>query len=125
MVDFKYEQLPNICYWCGCLTHHDKDCTLKLRSRGTTQVDEKQFRLWLRASTLNLSRQTVIWVAGFEEEAGEYDSFTASVSDESKVDKPSASPLAFAPNSNIVREQDVVGPEREGFREDASVSDRG
>ena len=94
-----------------------------MRRRGTTKVDEKQFRSWLRASTLNLSRQTVIRVAGFEEEAGEYDSFTASVSDESKVDKPSASPLAFAPNSNTVREQDVVGPERKGFRENASVSD--
>jgi len=30
------------------------------------------------------------------------------------VDKPSASPLAFAPNSNTVREQDVAGPEQGG-----------
>ena len=25
-VTFKYEHLPNICYWCGCLDHSDKDC---------------------------------------------------------------------------------------------------
>ena len=25
-VYFKYERLPNICYWCGCLTHNNKDC---------------------------------------------------------------------------------------------------
>ena len=25
-VDFKYECLPNLCYWCGRLIHHDKDC---------------------------------------------------------------------------------------------------
>ena len=25
-VSFKYENLPNICYWCGYLTHDDRDC---------------------------------------------------------------------------------------------------
>jgi len=25
-VSFKYERLPNLCYWCGCLMHDDKDC---------------------------------------------------------------------------------------------------
>ena len=25
-VSFKYECLPNICYWCGCLNHDDRDC---------------------------------------------------------------------------------------------------
>ena len=24
-VSFKYERLPNLCYWCGQLTHNDKD----------------------------------------------------------------------------------------------------
>ena len=27
-VSFKYECLPNICYWCGCFDHDDKDCGL-------------------------------------------------------------------------------------------------
>lgn len=27
-VFFKYERLPNICYWCGRVTHDDKDCSL-------------------------------------------------------------------------------------------------
>ena len=85
-----------------------------MRRRGTTQVDEKQFCSWLRATTLNLSRGTVIRVTRFEEEAGEYDSFTAWDNDESEVDKPSASPLALAPNSDTVREQDVAGPDQGG-----------
>ena len=24
-VSFKYERLPNICYWCGCLNHVDRE----------------------------------------------------------------------------------------------------
>ena len=27
-VSFKYERLPNICYWCSCLDHDDKDYVL-------------------------------------------------------------------------------------------------
>lgn len=27
-VNFKYERLPNLCYWCGRLTHHDKECSV-------------------------------------------------------------------------------------------------
>ena len=27
-VSFKYERLPNLCYWCGHLNHGDKDCPL-------------------------------------------------------------------------------------------------
>ena len=27
-VSFKYEHLPNLCYCCSRLTHHDKDCSL-------------------------------------------------------------------------------------------------
>ena len=47
-VNFKYKGLQNICYWCGLLTHHDKDCSSKMKRRGTTQVDKKQFSSWLR-----------------------------------------------------------------------------
>ncbi|XP_030970196.1 uncharacterized protein LOC115990508 [Quercus lobata] len=28
-VSFKYERLPNICYWYGCLNHDDRDCLFK------------------------------------------------------------------------------------------------
>lgn len=34
-VSFLYERLPNICYWCGHLTHDDKDCGIWLRSGGS------------------------------------------------------------------------------------------
>lgn len=34
-VTFQYERLPNMCFWCGRLTHTDKDCELWLKSKGT------------------------------------------------------------------------------------------
>ena len=27
-LSFMYERLPNLCYWCGHLTHDDNDCGL-------------------------------------------------------------------------------------------------
>jgi len=33
-VRFQYERLPNMCYWCGCLNHDDKECELWIQSRG-------------------------------------------------------------------------------------------
>ena len=48
-VVFMYEQLPNICYWCGLVSHDDKDCILWLNSRGTLRTEEQQFGPWIRA----------------------------------------------------------------------------
>ena len=51
-ISFKYEKLPNFCYWCGCLTHADKDCPIWLRSKGSLKIETQQYGFWLRASTL-------------------------------------------------------------------------
>ena len=47
-VFFKYERLPNLCYWCGCLTHNDKDCEAWIESEGNLNPVDQQFRAWLR-----------------------------------------------------------------------------
>ncbi|XP_075633956.1 uncharacterized protein At4g02000-like [Castanea sativa] len=39
-VSFRYERLPNLCYWCGSLTHDDKDCVIWLNSRGNLSTEE-------------------------------------------------------------------------------------
>lgn len=42
-VSFKYEHLPNLCYWCGLLTHGDKDCNKWIDSEGSLQQKDQQF----------------------------------------------------------------------------------
>ena len=38
-VQFKYEHLPNICYWCGCFDCDDKDCNVWIESEGSLTPD--------------------------------------------------------------------------------------
>ena len=66
-VSFKYERLPNICYWCGCLDHGDKDCDIWIQSRGTLQVSSQQFGAWLRAPPNVSTNNRVIRVSGYFE----------------------------------------------------------
>ncbi|XP_023925871.1 uncharacterized protein LOC112037293 [Quercus suber] len=39
-VSSKYERLPNICYWCGCLNDGDRDSEVRLDSEGSLKVEE-------------------------------------------------------------------------------------
>ena len=64
-VSFKYERLPNLCYWCGCLTHVDKDCDIWIESEGTLRVEERQFGPSIRAPAFVSPRKNVITVPGF------------------------------------------------------------
>ena len=66
-VNFKYERLPNICYWCGCFDHSDKDCDLWIQSKGSLQLESQQFGTWLRAVPSAASHNRVTRVSGFYE----------------------------------------------------------
>lgn len=46
-VSFKYERLPSICYWCGCLTHGDKNCDMWITSEGRLTVEDRNYGVWL------------------------------------------------------------------------------
>ena len=50
-VSFKYEQLPNFCYWCGLLTHDEKECELWIRSKGSLLAADQQYGTWLRGDS--------------------------------------------------------------------------
>ena len=59
-VSFKYKRLPNICYWCGCLTHNDKDCEQWVESEGSFSTESQQFGSWIHAPPFIPSRKNVI-----------------------------------------------------------------
>ena len=42
-VPFKYERLPSLCFWCGCLTHDNHDCRLWIESEGSLSSESQQF----------------------------------------------------------------------------------
>jgi hypothetical protein len=63
-VSFRYERLPNFCYWCRCLDHSDRDCEVGLRNVGVEPPMTQQYGAWLRASMDRSPRQTIITVAG-------------------------------------------------------------
>ena len=64
-VTFKYERLPNICYWCDCLAHDDGDYDLWIKIEGTIWVDHREFRPSLYALPFAVSRKSVINVPGY------------------------------------------------------------
>lgn len=39
-VNFKYERLPSLCYWCGHLNHDDRDCDLWMENNGTLSTEQ-------------------------------------------------------------------------------------
>ena len=63
-LSFKYKRLPNICYWCGQLTHDDRDCKLWIESEGTLKTELRGFGPNLRAPPFFTSRKNVITVPG-------------------------------------------------------------
>ena len=64
-VSFKYERLPIICYWCGCLDHADKDCDRWIESNGTPNLEDREYGPWIRASSIVMPWKTVIKVPGY------------------------------------------------------------
>ena len=61
-VFFKYERLPNLCYWCDCLNHDDRDCEVWLDSEGSLKVEEQKFGPWFRAPPVSRVQKNVISV---------------------------------------------------------------
>lgn len=59
-VFFLYEHLPNICYWCGHLSHNEMDCVLWLSRKWTLTMEDQQFGPWIRAPQYNLVRKAVV-----------------------------------------------------------------
>ncbi|KAL0009626.1 hypothetical protein SO802_011128, partial [Lithocarpus litseifolius] len=48
-ISFKYEKLPNFCYWWGSLFHDDKDCETWLSNKFSLPIESQEYSAWLRA----------------------------------------------------------------------------
>ena len=66
-VQFRYERLPNLCFWYGRLNYADKNCELWLQSKSTLTVDQQQYNSNLKAAPYTSSGRDVIVVLGFYE----------------------------------------------------------
>ena len=66
-VNFKYERLSNICYWCWCLTHSDRDCEVWINSDGTLKFGDQEYGPWLQAPFTSNPKQSMVVVPRFYE----------------------------------------------------------
>ena len=66
-VNFKYERLPNICYWCGCLTHNDRDCEVWINNDGMLKTGDQEYGPWLRAPFTPNPKCSMVVVPGYYE----------------------------------------------------------
>ena len=69
-VSFKYEKLPNFCYWCGMISHDGKDYETWLARKDSTNIEPYEYGPWLRAVPYNPGRTPFIVVAGMGDGLG-------------------------------------------------------
>ena len=60
----KFEQLPNFCYWCGKVTHGERDCEVWLQGKGRLKKEDQQYGEWHYANSVRHMRKSVVVVPG-------------------------------------------------------------
>lgn len=56
-VEFKYESLPTLCFYCGILGHMEKSCDRKMQDSKDAKLCEGQYGEWMRVQGRLLGRQ--------------------------------------------------------------------
>ena len=64
-VFLKYERLPNLYYWCGYLTHSDKNYDVWLDSEGTLTVEQQTYGSWIWEPVFSKAQRNMITMPGF------------------------------------------------------------
>ena len=63
-VSFKYEKMPNFCYWCGMVSHDAKECNIWLSSKGSLSLEQQEYGSWLRADPFSVGKKSFLFVPG-------------------------------------------------------------
>ena len=61
---FKYEKLPNFYYWCGMVSHVDKECEIWLANKRKSLAAKQEYGAWLRSTPYNPGRTPYTTVPG-------------------------------------------------------------
>ena len=69
-VSFKYGKLPNFCYWCGLVSHDEKECEKWLIGRGSRSKESQGYGAWLRATPYNLGKSSFMIVSSMGDGLG-------------------------------------------------------
>ena len=85
-VSFKYEKLPNFCYWCGLISHDGKDYEIWLTRKDSEKIEPHEYGPWLRAAPYNPGKTPFIVVLGMGDNLGG----VSRPSQRSKTEKSSA-----------------------------------
>lgn len=111
-ITFKYERLPNICYWCGRLDHSDWDCDIWLESEGSLTNDQKQFGPGLLESPFFPSRRSVVAILGFHKSKRSPSSTSVAHGNEDRSEPVDMShdELPLAPEPTVVHAPEKTGP---------------
>ncbi|XP_075654868.1 uncharacterized protein LOC142625044 [Castanea sativa] len=63
-VGIKYERLPNFRYWCGRVSHGERDCEVGLHRKGRLRKEDQQYGDWLRADSVSAVHKTMAIIPG-------------------------------------------------------------
>ena len=105
-IPFKYGQLPNLCYWCGCLTHDDQNYDIWIESEGNLSTENQQYGPCIKAAPFVPSKSKVVTVPGY-------------YAMKKKPNPPSNPVQGSKPPVEVVRSEKpspkVIKPEKEGI----------
>ena len=72
-VSFKYEKLPNFCYWCDMVSHVDEECEIWLANKGKTPAAQQEYGAWLHSLPYNPGRTPYTMMPGMGDGFGGLD----------------------------------------------------
>lgn len=59
-VMFKCEQLPQFCFYCGMIGYGERSCKIKIKEAKNGNLNEGQFRDWLRAANMRINNKGIV-----------------------------------------------------------------